>query len=131
MCVQHFKDLICMRRNDLEVLRRLPKEEREGGGGGGGSKDPEEEGGDAWLVLPRERCLRVVRGLMALLLSMDFSCHVDLFLVACKVSRENKLLKFLTFLNFTTWAEHWPIIRSILSRLVCFRGDLFACRHST
>ncbi|XP_059157271.1 baculoviral IAP repeat-containing protein 6-like isoform X2 [Physella acuta] len=37
------------------------------------------------IILSRERCLGVVRGLMALLLSMDFTCHVDLFLVACKV----------------------------------------------
>ena len=71
-----------MRRNDLEVLRRLPKEDREGSAG----KDVDEEPLEPVLVLPRERCLLVVRGQMSLLLSMDFSCHVDLFLVACKVS---------------------------------------------
>ncbi|XP_070181060.1 dual E2 ubiquitin-conjugating enzyme/E3 ubiquitin-protein ligase BIRC6-like isoform X3 [Littorina saxatilis] len=78
---KHFKDLIFMRRNDLEVLRRLPKEDREGPAG----KDGDEETPESVVVLPRERCLLGVRGLMSLLLSMDFSCHVDLFLVACKV----------------------------------------------
>ncbi|KAL8592605.1 hypothetical protein ACOMHN_026535 [Nucella lapillus] len=79
---KHFKDLIFMRRNDLEVLRRLPKEEREAVAA---AKDGDEEPPETVLVLPRERCLLAVRGLMSLLLSMDFSCHVDLFLVACKV----------------------------------------------
>ncbi|GFO34551.1 baculoviral iap repeat-containing protein 6, partial [Plakobranchus ocellatus] len=37
------------------------------------------------IMLSRERCLSVARGLMALLLSMDFTCHVDLFLITCKV----------------------------------------------
>ena len=69
-----------MRRNDLEVLRRLPKEDR-----GESSKDGDDEPSESSLILPRERCLLVVRGLMSLLLSMDFTCHVDLFLVACKV----------------------------------------------
>lgn len=68
-----------MRRNDLEILRRLPKED------GGGGKETDDEAAESQLVLPRDRCLQVVRGLMSLLLSMDFSCHVDLFLVACKV----------------------------------------------
>uniref|UniRef100_A0A2C9JJC5 Dual E2 ubiquitin-conjugating enzyme/E3 ubiquitin-protein ligase BIRC6 n=1 Tax=Biomphalaria glabrata TaxID=6526 RepID=A0A2C9JJC5_BIOGL len=40
---------------------------------------------DQPIVLSRDKCLAVVRGLMALLLSMDFTCRVDLFLVACKV----------------------------------------------
>ncbi|GFS25394.1 baculoviral IAP repeat-containing protein 6, partial [Elysia marginata] len=37
------------------------------------------------IVLSRERCLAVARGLVSLLLSMDFTCHVDLFLITCKV----------------------------------------------
>ena len=40
---------------------------------------------DSVLILPKERCLPVVQGLMALLLGMDFTCNVDLFLVTCKV----------------------------------------------
>jgi baculoviral IAP repeat-containing protein 6 len=35
--------------------------------------------------LQRERCIPVVQGLMHLLLAMDFTCHSDLFLFACKV----------------------------------------------
>ena len=42
---------------------------------------------DSVLVLPKERCLPVVQGLMALLLGMDFTCNVDLFLVTCKVRK--------------------------------------------
>lgn len=41
---------------------------------------------DTVLVLPKDTCLPVVHGLMALLLSMDFTCNVDLFLITCKVS---------------------------------------------
>ncbi|XP_038074812.1 baculoviral IAP repeat-containing protein 6-like [Patiria miniata] len=37
------------------------------------------------VSLPRERCTPVVQGLMQLLLVMDFTCHADLFLFACKV----------------------------------------------
>lgn len=67
-----------MRRNDAEVLRKLTKS----GDGKGG--DDDDNGGI--LVLSKEKTLKVVRGLMALLLSMDFTCNVDLFLVTCKVS---------------------------------------------
>ncbi|XP_076097651.1 dual E2 ubiquitin-conjugating enzyme/E3 ubiquitin-protein ligase BIRC6-like isoform X3 [Mytilus galloprovincialis] len=66
-----------MRRNDAEVLRKLTKS----GDGKGG--DDDDNGGI--LVLSKEKTLKVVRGLMALLLSMDFTCNVDLFLVTCKV----------------------------------------------
>ena len=51
-------------------------------------KDVMEFDGDTVLVLPKERCLPVVQGLMALLLGMDFTCNVDLFLVTCKVRPE-------------------------------------------
>lgn len=37
------------------------------------------------LMMNRERCIPVIRGLMALVLSMDFTCNVDLFVVSCKV----------------------------------------------
>ncbi|XP_035825485.1 baculoviral IAP repeat-containing protein 6 [Aplysia californica] len=50
-----------------------------------GEKEDGEGDSEQPLVLARARCLAVVRGLVALLLSMDFTCHVDLFLVACKV----------------------------------------------
>lgn len=45
-----------------------------------GEEDP--EGG---LLLSKEKTLKVVKGLMCLLLSMDFTCNVDLFLITCKV----------------------------------------------
>jgi len=40
---------------------------------------------DSSLIVSREQCIPVVRGLVTLLLSMDFTCHVDLFIIACKV----------------------------------------------
>lgn len=36
-------------------------------------------------ILPREHCLAVSRGLINLILAMDFTCNMDMFLVACKV----------------------------------------------
>ncbi|XP_069118544.1 baculoviral IAP repeat-containing protein 6-like isoform X2 [Argopecten irradians] len=68
-------------RSNVDALRKLPKmEESAGASKGNGDFDPE-----GVLVLPKDKTLRVVRGLMALLLSMDFTCNVDLFLVTCKV----------------------------------------------
>ncbi|XP_041468480.1 baculoviral IAP repeat-containing protein 6-like isoform X2 [Lytechinus variegatus] len=37
------------------------------------------------ILLTRDKCIPVVQGLVRLLLAMDFTCHVDLFLVTCKV----------------------------------------------
>lgn len=66
----------------------MPKTEGGLNGSGAGARS----GGNdlAWdeldsLVVSRERCIPVVRGLITLLLSMDFTCHVDLFIIACKV----------------------------------------------
>ena len=70
-----------IRRTDGELLKKLPKDSS-----AGGDKDNGDGDGDSALILPREKCIPVVRGLMALILSMDFTCNVDLFLVACKVS---------------------------------------------
>lgn len=70
-----------MRRNDAEVLRKLTKGSENGNTGKGGDDDD----ASGALVLSKEKTLRVVRGLMALLLNMDFTCNVDLFLVTCKV----------------------------------------------
>lgn len=37
------------------------------------------------LALPQSQCLPVARGLIALILHMDFTCNIDMFLLACKV----------------------------------------------
>ena len=37
------------------------------------------------LTLPRALSLPVARGLIALILHMDFTCNIDMFLLACKV----------------------------------------------
>ena len=44
------------------------------------------DGGDLLMAVSREKCIPVVKGLVTLLLSMDFTCHVDLFIIACKVT---------------------------------------------
>ena len=48
-------------------------------------KDQAENEADLQLTVAKETCIPLVRGLMALLLSMDFTCNVDLFIVTCKV----------------------------------------------
>jgi baculoviral IAP repeat-containing protein 6 len=68
-----------MRRNDEEMFKKLSKSDNSCKGG-------DDDDNDGVLVLSKEKTLRVVRGLMALLLNMDFTCNVDLFLVTCKVS---------------------------------------------
>jgi len=42
---------------------------------------------DTLLFVSRDKCVSVIHGLVTLLLSMDFTCHVDLFIIACKVTR--------------------------------------------
>ena len=44
------------------------------------------EDADAPLFVSRDKCISVIHGLVTLLLSMDFTCHVDLFIIACKVT---------------------------------------------
>lgn len=41
---------------------------------------------DVPLFVSRNKCISVIHGLVTLLLSMDFTCHVDLFIIACKVT---------------------------------------------
>lgn len=38
------------------------------------------------VKLPRNPSLQVTRGLFQYLLAMDFTCHVDIFMITCKVS---------------------------------------------
>ncbi|XP_019627384.1 PREDICTED: LOW QUALITY PROTEIN: baculoviral IAP repeat-containing protein 6-like [Branchiostoma belcheri] len=75
----HFKDIMTLRRTTHPSLYRQEEE----GATDSGRGSPETD-----LVLcqlGRKQCIPVVRGLVALLLNMDFTCHVDLFLVICKV----------------------------------------------
>ncbi|XP_053375851.1 baculoviral IAP repeat-containing protein 6-like isoform X2 [Mercenaria mercenaria] len=69
-----------IRKTDAEVLRKLPRDERLAE-----EKESLDYEQDSVLILPKEKCLPVVHGLMALLLGMDFTCNVDLFLITCKV----------------------------------------------
>lgn len=71
-----------MRRTEVEMLRKMGSKvdaasdsERSNG----------EEDTEGALLLSKEKTLQVVKGLMSLLLSMDFTCNVDLFLITCKV----------------------------------------------
>ncbi|KAI8505639.1 Baculoviral IAP repeat-containing protein 6 [Branchiostoma belcheri] len=76
---KHFKDIMTLRRTTHPSLYRQEEE----GATDSGRGSPETD-----LVLcqlGRKQCIPVVRGLVALLLNMDFTCHVDLFLVICKV----------------------------------------------
>ena len=82
-----------IRRTDGEMLKKMPKDSSQGG-----DKDGNDSEADTHLVVSREKCVPVVRGLMALLLSMDFTCNVDLFLIACKVgSQKNFSTMVITF----------------------------------
>ena len=82
-----------IRRNDVEMLRKQFNSGQPGGkgskGNGSGGDDAEKGNADldsdSLLIINRDKCIPVVKGLMSLILSMDFTCNVDLFLVACKV----------------------------------------------
>ena len=90
--IQHVKDAIQIRRTDIEMLR---KQASKGGSnksnGRSGGDETDQGNGDrdseSLLIINRDKCIPVVKGLMSLILSMDFTCNVDLFLVACKVSK--------------------------------------------
>ncbi|XP_029637353.1 baculoviral IAP repeat-containing protein 6 isoform X1 [Octopus sinensis] len=70
-----------IRKTDGEHFRKMVKDDS----CLGIVKDANDVDADSSLILPRERCLPVVRGLVTLILSMDSTCSVDLFLVASKV----------------------------------------------
>ena len=83
---QHFKDILQIRRNDVPTLLNkhglpvprtssTPVRER----------DESETERDLTLCLPQSHCLPVAKGLVALILQMDFTCNIDMFLLACKV----------------------------------------------
>lgn len=96
MCLQHLKDVINLRRTDGEMLHRMMKSD--GGAGASGARangnDSLWDDADTPLFVSRDKCISVIHGLVTLLLSMDFTCHVDLFIIACKVTGLDLLLLF-------------------------------------
>ena len=91
-----------IRRNDVEMLRKQFNSGQPGGkgskGNGSGGDDADQGNADldsdSLLIINRDKCIPVVKGLMSLILSMDFTCNVDLFLVACKVCIKNSSVNF-------------------------------------
>ena len=68
-----------LRRTDGEALNRsVPADEIS-------RPDEPEPPVESGLSMDRDKCVPIIRGLVALILSVDFTCHVDLFIVACKV----------------------------------------------
>ena len=65
------------------MLRKLPA--KESGSSSSSEKCHSEDELETNMSISREKCLPVVHGLISLLLSMDFTCNVDLFVIACKV----------------------------------------------
>ncbi|XP_069689782.1 baculoviral IAP repeat-containing protein 6 isoform X2 [Periplaneta americana] len=83
---KHFKDILQIRRNDgptllnkhgLPIPRTSNTSVRE--------REESETERDMNLCLPQSHCLPVTKGLIALILQMDFTCNIDMFLLACKV----------------------------------------------
>lgn len=93
--------MINLRRTDGEMLHRMMKSD--GGTGVSGTRvngsDSLWDDVDAPLYVSRNKCISVVHGLVTLLLSMDFTCHVDLFIIACKVTLLNMFLFSLALLT--------------------------------
>jgi baculoviral IAP repeat-containing protein 6 len=84
--LQHFKDILQIRRNDGPTLLNkhglsIPKTS----GTTSRDRDENEMERDLNLCLPQSHCLPVAKGLVALILQMDFTCNIDMFLLACKV----------------------------------------------
>lgn len=79
MCLQHFKDLIRLRRTAEWPRSSLDSD---------ASSSTVKETPEVELLpftLSHERCICVVQKLALFLLSMDFTCHADLLLFVCKV----------------------------------------------
>ena len=81
--LQHFKDVLNMRKNEGEILRKLRQQNHNSSAQAGADvRGPETQGSsDVTLLMSREQCVPVIRGLVALMLSMDFTCNVDFFVV--------------------------------------------------
>ena len=95
---KHFKDIMNLRKSDGEMLRKLNRDERDAGTSS--SDSPRDTGSppvgaaDVTLLMARDRCIPVIRGLVALLLSMDSTCNVDLFVLVAKVSAQSTAVYF-------------------------------------
>ena len=91
MYLKHLKDVINLRRTDGEMLHRMMKSDGSAGvsGARANGNDNLWDDADAPLFVSRDKCISVIHGLVTLLLSMDFTCHVDLFIIACKVTGRN------------------------------------------
>ncbi|XP_022332916.2 dual E2 ubiquitin-conjugating enzyme/E3 ubiquitin-protein ligase BIRC6-like isoform X4 [Crassostrea virginica] len=79
---KHIKDIIQMRRTEVEMLRKMGSKADISSEADKSNVEEDQEGA---LLLSKDKTLKVVKGLMCLLLSMDFTCNVDLFLITCKV----------------------------------------------
>lgn len=71
-----------MRRTEVEMLRKMGSRADISSEADKSNVEEDQEGA---LLLSKDKTLKVVKGLMCLLLSMDFTCNVDLFLITCKV----------------------------------------------
>lgn len=108
-----------IRRTDGELLRKMPKDTISGGEPNGSDMDIE-----TLLAVSRDKCIPVVRGLMALLLSMDFTCNVDLFIITCKVGHTllryrtgdiESWMLYIAFGQLYIFVIHWrSVFRSVI-----------------
>lgn len=57
------------------------------------TQDPENNFDKGLKAIRLSNILIVIRGLIALLLEMDFTCNMDLFLLTCKVSKPTHKLR--------------------------------------
>ena len=134
-----------IRRNDVEMLRKQFNSGQPGGkgskGNGSGGDDAEQGNADldsdSLLIINRDKCIPVVKGLMSLILSMDFTCNVDLFLVACTVCIKYSCVNLLTLLNHKKGEGYTEFFQSRTSKWIalnmrthCYFRIKFLCYWS-
>ena len=73
-----------MRKNEGEMLRKLQKQSSNSSASEARASE-RSSASDVTLLMSRDRCVPVIRGLVALMLSMDVTCNVDFFVVVSKV----------------------------------------------
>lgn len=90
-----FKNIFQQPKDSFEGQSRFFKENgnEEGADAGAStskrSSSVTKENDNNVLCLPRAHCLAVSRALITLILHMDFTCNLDMFLLACKVLTQN------------------------------------------